>query len=234
MRSRSPLCRFAVSARAETLPGSASGLLRPYRGVCSAPNDDTPAKRIGQAMRNFVPFFALIGLLAACGQGPVRYAAAPVPSGAPIGISVSQLEVREVSLPAYARTEEIWREAENGALSSDSSVLWADEPERGVTMELSRHLATMTGARVAAEPWPFEDLPQARLTVRVQDMVAGADGQFRMTGQYFVASLTAGRDRSGEFRVSAPYALDGGAPAIAAARAQAVRDLARLIADRGF
>lgn len=185
-------------------------------------------------MRFLVPLFALMGLLAACGQGPVRYAAAPVPSGAPIGIGVSQLEVREVSLPAYARTEEIWREAENGALSSDASVLWADDPERGVTMELSHHLAAMTGARVAAEPWPFEDLPQARLIVRVQDMVAGADGQFRMTGQYYVASLSAGRDRSGEFRVTAPYALDGGAPAIAAARAQAVRDLARLIADRGF
>lgn len=185
-------------------------------------------------MRLLFPLIAAVAVLAACGQSPVRYAAAPVPSGDQISIGLSQLEVREVSLPAYAQSEEIWRETEEGALTSDSSVLWADDPARGVTMELSHHLGTLTGARVAAEPWPFEDLPQARLVVRIQDMVAGADGQFRMSGQYFVARLSAGRDRSGEFRVSAPYALDGGAQSIAAARATAVRDLARLIADRGF
>ncbi|NDR56967.1 PqiC family protein [Aliiruegeria sabulilitoris] len=185
-------------------------------------------------MRLQILLVALLALVTACGQGPVRYAAAPVPSGGRISIGVSQLEVREVSLPAYARSEEIWRESEGGALTSDSSVLWADDPARGITMELSQHLSTMTGARVAAEPWPFEELPQARLFVRVQQMVAGADGQFRMSGQYFVAALSAGRDRSGDFAVSAPFVLDGGAPAIAAARATAVRDLARLIADRGF
>ena len=185
-------------------------------------------------MRLLFSSIALLVLLVACGQAPVRYAAAPVPSGNRISIGLSQLEIREVSLPAYARTEEIWREGEGGDLESNSSVLWADEPARGVTMELSHHMAAMTGARVAAEPWPFEDLPQARLVVRVHEMVAGADNRFRMSGQYFVARLSAGSDRSGTFEVSAPFAPDGGAPAIAAARAAAVRDLARVIADRGF
>ncbi len=185
-------------------------------------------------MRLILFIVPLIGLLASCGQPSVRYAAAPVASGDRISIGLSKLEVREVSLPAYARSEEIWREAENGALTSDAATLWADDPARGVTMELSHHLATMSGARVAAEPWPFEDLPQARLVVRVQEMVAGADGQFRISGQYFVAHLEGGRDRSGEFDIAAPFSVDGGAPAIAGARAAAVRDLARLIADRGF
>ena len=185
-------------------------------------------------MRSLYPLLAVLALLAACGQSPVRYAAAPVPSGDRIAINVSRLEVREVSLPAYARSEEIWRETAGGALESDSSVLWADDPSRGVTMELSQHLASLTGARVAAEPWPFEDLPQARLVVRVQEMVAGANGQFRMSGQYFASHMSGAADRSGAFRVSAPFAPDGGAPAIAAARATAVRDLARLIADQGF
>ncbi|MFD0980493.1 PqiC family protein [Tropicimonas aquimaris] len=185
-------------------------------------------------MRLVLPALAFSLLLTACSAPPVRYAAAPVASGDRIGISVSQLEVREVSLPTYAQSEEIWREAEGGALEADSSALWADDPARGVTMELSQHLAAFTGARVAAEPWPFEDLPQARLIVRVSEMVAGADGRFRLSGQYFVSRLSAGRDYSGTFNVSAPIAPDSGSSGIAAARAVAVRDLARQIASRGI
>ncbi|WP_093362345.1 PqiC family protein [Tropicimonas isoalkanivorans] len=182
-----------------------------------------------------LPFaLAVICLLAACGGPAVRYAAPPVPSGSRIGISVSRLEVREVSLPAYAQTEEIWQEFADGSLRSESDTLWADDPSRGVTLELSQHLSALTGARVAAEPWPFEDLPQARLDVRVSEMVAGADGRFRLAGQYYVASYGGGRDRSGDFRVSAPIVPDSGSPGIAAARAAAVRDLARLIASRGI
>ncbi|PRY24185.1 hypothetical protein CLV78_10349 [Aliiruegeria haliotis] len=185
-------------------------------------------------MRLMLPALLVTLALAACGDAPVRYAAQPVPSGAPIRINVSQLEVREVSLPAYARTEEIWRETAAGALEADASTLWADDPARGMTQELTSHLSALSGARVAAEPWPFEDLPQARLVVRMDEMVAGIDGTFRMSGQYFVARLSSGRDASGSFRVAAPIAPDSGAAGVAAARAAAVRDLARLIADRGL
>lgn len=185
-------------------------------------------------MRLFLVLLAATLALAACGKSPVRYATPAVSSGARIPVSVSQLEVREVSLPTYAQTEEIWRETGNGALEADSQVLWADDPARGVTQELVRHLSALTSAKVAAEPWPFEDLPQARLVVRVDDMVAGADGRFRMTGQYFVAHSNGGRDTAGGFNVSAPIVPDSGTPGIAAARANAVRDLARLVADRGL
>ncbi|MFV0360777.1 PqiC family protein [Tropicimonas sp.] len=181
-------------------------------------------------------FSALVStlVLAGCSGAPVRYATPPVAAGERIGISVSQIEVREVELPSYARTEEIWIEGEDGALKADSSVLWADEPARGVTQELVRNLAGLTGARIAAEPWPFEDLPQTRLFVRVDEMVAGADGRFRLSGQYFVARVSAGRDGAGSFSVSAPIAPDSGKPGIAAARAAAVRDLARTIAAQGL
>lgn len=185
-------------------------------------------------MRPLILALLSLALLAGCGADPVRYASPPVASGNRIPVSVGQLEVREVSLPAYARTEEIWRETPGGALEADTSVLWADDPARGVTQELSGHLAALTGARVAAEPWPFEDLPQARLVVRVDEMLAGADGRFRLSGQYFVARLSAGRDTAGTFRVSAPIPPESGVPGIAAARAAAVRDLARLIAARGL
>ncbi|RYH08949.1 membrane integrity-associated transporter subunit PqiC [Tropicimonas sp. IMCC6043] len=185
-------------------------------------------------MRLTLCLVALLAGLAACGPAPMRYAAPQVASGDRISIGVSRLEVREVSLPTYAQGEEIWRETESGAIESDPKSLWADDPARGVTLELSRHLAALSGAKVAAEPWPFEDLPQARLFVRVEEMVAGSDAVFRMSGQYFIARLTGGREVSGTFAVRAPIGGDGSPQAIAAARATAVRDLARLIAGRGF
>ncbi|MEM9250113.1 MAG: ABC-type transport auxiliary lipoprotein family protein [Pseudomonadota bacterium] len=181
-------------------------------------------------------FCATVALatLAGCGGAPERFAAPLAPSGGRIPINVSLLEVRQVSLPSYALDEEIWYETETGALTADSGLLWADDPVRGVTLELSRQLAAISGARVAAEPWPFEELPQARVEVRADEFIAGANGQFRISGQYFAVALSAGGDRASDFAVSAPIAPDSGLPGIAAARAAAIRDLARVIAQDGF
>jgi uncharacterized lipoprotein YmbA len=177
---------------------------------------------------------AALALLAGCGAPPERFAAPLAPAGERIAVTVRQLEVRQVSLPSYARDEEIWIETAEGALTADNGRLWADDPERGMTLELSRQLSAITGARVAAEPWPFDQIPQARLELRVDSFIAGADGRFRITGQYFVASTDRGRDRAASFAVSAPIAPESGPPGIAAARAQATRDLARLIARDGL
>jgi len=72
--------------------------------------------------------------LAACSGPTARY---PVPQPEiteTIGISFGSVEVRDVSLPAYAASDEISRETAEGALSSSSSVLWADAPDRAVSL----------------------------------------------------------------------------------------------------
>lgn len=174
-------------------------------------------------------------LLAACSGPPAqRFAVPAVGAGERIGIGVRSLEVVEVSLPTYARSEEIWRETPGGALESDPKTLWADEPTRGMTQELSRQLSALTGARVAAEPWPFDEPAAARLEVRVDEMVAGADGRFRLSGQFYTTRRSGDRDRATAFAVSAPIAPESGARGIAAARGLAVRDLARKIAASGL
>ena len=182
--------------------------------------------------------FIIIGLsllaLTGCSESAVRYAAPPIESGTKVKISVARLEVTEVSLPAYAKSEEIWRETETGGLVSDASILWADDPSRSITLELSKHLSAITGARVAAEPWPFEEPAQSRLTVRVEELLASQAGIFKMSGTYYVSKNDDGRERSGSFQIDTPIAADGGASEIAAARAIAVRDLAQLIAKRGI
>lgn len=174
-------------------------------------------------------------LLAACGGPTLRYAVPPVPTGDRIAASARGVEVRDVTLPAYAEIEEIFFEGPDGALTSDPNLLWADLPSRAMTLQLSRTLAATTGARVAAEPWPFDAFPDARVEVRVSEMVAGRGNVFRLSGVYYVGRPDGtGAERSGDFAIAIPYDPEGGVPAIAAARAAAVRDLGRLIARDGL
>lgn len=173
--------------------------------------------------------------LAGCAVTPDRYA---VPAPEPVAqqrIAFRALEIREVSLPAYAAADEISLQDTTGKLVSDGSVLWADTPDRAVALELARHLSRISGARVASSPWPFEAFPDARLDVRFETLVAGDDGQFRATGQYFVAVEEGkGRERSGYFELAVPYDVEGGPAAIAAARGRIIVDLAAFIARNGL
>lgn len=178
---------------------------------------------------------AALTILSACGGETLRYSvpAAPV-TEKKIAIAYRSVELLAVSLPAYAASEQIHVRGEGGALLASSELLWSDDPSRAVTLELGRYLSQMTGARVAPEPWPFADRASVRVDVRVEEMLADGDTLFLMSGQYFVAPDTGGRDRSGLFSISAPIATGGGAAAIAAARGEVVRDLARKIARDGL
>lgn len=176
-----------------------------------------------------------VAVLAGCGGAAQRFtvppAAVPLQN---VTIAYRSVELLEVSLPTYAASDEIHIRGDDGAVSSSSDTLWADQPARSVTLELSRYLAQMTGARVAPEPWPFADRAAVRVDVRVEEMLAEGNGTFLMTGQYFVAPELGGRDRSGLFSLSAPIVAEGGAAAIAAARGQVVRQLAEEIARKGL
>ncbi|QPM91240.1 PqiC family protein [Pseudooceanicola algae] len=146
----------------------------------------------------------------------------------------TSVEVQDVSLPDYAASGQIPERQADGSISSSRSVLWADEPTRAVTMELSRLLRQITGAEIAAEPWPFYDNAQAQLLVRVESMLAEGDGSFRLTGQFFVAPRDGRSGRSSDFMISVPVAAPGGPGAIADARSAAVLALAQRIARDGL
>lgn len=173
--------------------------------------------------------------LAACGDPAQRYAVPAVTPLATVGISYRSVEVREVTLPTYAQLEEIFVETEDGALTSSTALLWADDPTRATTLELTRALSAITGARVASEPWPFDSYADVRVEVRVEEFIASARGEFRLSGQYFVATLDGGsRDRALPFRVSVPMAGNAGPAGIAAARGAAMTQLAEQIARDGL
>lgn len=181
---------------------------------------------------------ALLGLamtLSACGGTPDLYSVQPPAVTETLRISFGSVQVNDVSLPSYAAANEIAIEDETGKLLTKTNTLWADTPERAVALELAGHLARMSGARVASEPWPLEEFPEARLDVRFERLIAGVDGQFRAAGQYFVAVREGGRrERAETFDLSVPYDPEGGPQAIARARGQLILDLAREIARTGL
>ena len=183
---------------------------------------------------NLIGATAALALLAGCGDNALRYSVPAVPvTQERVGIAYNSVEVLAVSLPSYAAAEEIYIRGADGALTSSTDLLWSDDPSRAVTLELTRYLGQITGARVAPEPWPFAERAAARLDVRVEEMYA-EPGRFVMTGQFFGAPEDGGRDRAGLFSLAAPIPEGGGAAASAAARAQVMRDLAADIARRAL
>ena len=180
-----------------------------------------------------IAMLAAIAALAACGAPDERVAVPRADAGAKQRISYSSVSIREVSLPTYAASEDIFVSGPDGKITADDGLFWADTPGRAVTLELTRYLAQITGARVASEPWPFLDRPQVELELRIEEMLAYADGTFRMSGQYFVAPEN-GRDRARLFSLSVPIGGTFSAQDIASARGAVMRQLAGEIATNGL
>jgi uncharacterized lipoprotein YmbA len=178
---------------------------------------------------------SVLVVLAACSATPSRFAVPVVTPELRQPISFRTVELREVSLPVYAQSEEISVEGLDGGITVRSGLLWADLPARAMTLDLGQALRTITGAQVASEPWPFDARPQARLEVRVEEMIASERGEFRLSGQYFVGAFDGSeRGRAQSFALSVPLDPDAGPAAIALARGTATVLLAEAIARDGL
>ncbi|WP_193141412.1 MULTISPECIES: PqiC family protein [unclassified Meridianimarinicoccus] len=184
-------------------------------------------------MRFFRPFAViLLGLVAGCGGIDTQIPLPEASTSLRLRPLVSSIEVRDMSLPRYADADEIVLLNEDGGLETLSGNLWADTPSRASTYALADALGTITGARVAAEPWPFTDSPAAQVQVRVSQMHGDASGVFRLKGQYAISPVASGlADRSGQFDITTP--LTGDTPhAVAQAQSRAITELAETIARR--
>lgn len=124
--------------------------------------------------------------LAGCAGQPDRLALTPTASTLQLQPLVGSVMVRTVSLPTYAAAEEIPLQDANGLIVADGDILWADDPQRAVTLAISTSLAQIISADVSPEPWPFVGLPDVAVDIRVTRMIAAADGTFQLAGQYFV------------------------------------------------
>lgn len=128
----------------------------------------------------------LVPLLGACTDTTVRYVMEPAKSELRVRVPVKLLLVRTVSLPTYAAAEEIAIQGDDGTILAGSAGLWADDPERAVTLAVSRHLNQMTTATVAPDPWPLSEAPDSVVDIRVEQFLATNAGIVRLSGQYFL------------------------------------------------
>ena len=177
-------------------------------------------------------------LLAACGGQPDRLVVPPVATEVttPQRAAFSSVELRDVSLPLHAQEADIFVQEEDGLIRAQKGMTWADDPIRTVTMELARGLSDLTTATVAAEPWPFEAYPAARMELRLSEFVASrVDSSFHARGQYFVSDMAgSNRNRSGQINLRVPLPEKFGPTEIAAAQAAIVAQIAGEIARQGL
>lgn len=180
-------------------------------------------------------FAAPLLVLAACGSNATRISVPELPVPAQVAVGVGSVELIEVELPAYADGDTIFVQT-GVALRRAGGAVWADDPSRAVTLELARALHAIAGIPVAPEPWPYDGDPDVQLDLRLAEF--GPDRlrmAFVVRGLYFVAAQgdRAGPNRAREVAVSAPLA-DLNPATIAVARAQAVNQLAAVIAAEGL
>ncbi len=175
--------------------------------------------------------FLAIAALSACGAPTDRLALTPAPSAMELRPLVGSAMVRTVSLPTYAAAEEIAFETDTGLITSNEAVLWADDPERAVTLVISDTLGDILNTDVGPDPWPFVGLPDVAIDIRVTQMLAGADGQFRLTGQFFVGGDGISfRNSAHRFAIRQPM-QDQSLSSIATAQAAALLVLSEDIAQ---
>lgn len=176
--------------------------------------------------------FVLVAALAGCSGTQTRIATPAVTSDLRVNALVGSVLVQTVSLPAYAAAEELAVETAPGVITSTGELLWADDPERAVTLRLSGHLNEILNATVSPDPWPFPGLPDVGVDVRVSDMLARADGSYLLAGTFFVGGDGIDfRQSSDAFNIVIPLA-DAEPGTVATAQAQAILDLAEAIARR--
>ncbi len=170
--------------------------------------------------------------LAACAPPVTQILIPPADTELSVRPLVGSLEVRDMSLPRYAASDDLVVLGEDGGIDTLRGLVWADTPERALTLRLADSLGAITGARVAGEPWPFADLPAAQLTVRVSDLLASSDGVLRFRGHYAIAAVDSDlADRDGSFDLSVP--LRSLSPqAVAEAHSTALSRLAETVARR--
>ncbi|MEM6825404.1 MAG: PqiC family protein [Pseudomonadota bacterium] len=175
------------------------------------------------------PLFLTCLLVACAGPEEPRFLIEPAAPDRKERIAVATIEVRDVSLPAYAAEPVIYAEDISGALMPLGASLWADDPVRGVTTALVADLSDRTTATVAAEPWPLSEPAQARLDVRVAQAFARADGVFTLSGQFAVASPDdVVREFVRRFEIKVPVVGEGSG-AVARAQSSAIGELAALV-----
>lgn len=92
----------------------------------------------------------------------------------------------ELSLPAYARNNQITTALSEYRLSEDDDHRWASPPSEALTAALSKTLERSTGDIVIQSPYPSGVQPDIRVSITFDRILRGQGGRAEMSGQYFM------------------------------------------------
>jgi uncharacterized lipoprotein YmbA len=132
-----------------------------------------------------------------------RYAVAPAFSPMKVQTDIRSISVSEVSLPSYAKESGIFVEDGSGAVLRVPNADWADDTERAMRLALIRHLASLSGAEVAPDPWPLGGVPEAEVRLVVEQMLVDRTDTMRLSGQFSIRrDVATSRSQIRQFEIS--------------------------------
>lgn len=182
-------------------------------------------------IKRLAPLFLVLAA-AACSGTLTRIDTPQLQSGLSLNAFVGSAVVQTVSLPSYASAEELSVESAPGVITTTDDLLWADEPERAMTLMVARQLDDILTATVGPDPWPFPGLPDVTIDIRVTEMIGRSDGAYHLAGTYFVGGDGIDfRNTSQAFDIAVPVA-DLNPGTLASAQAQAILQLSESIARK--
>lgn len=165
--------------------------------------------------------------LAACGS-PVTTRYYLLETGTPMTAhdqtSGELIGLREVSLPLYARRQQIALRQPGGDITVSDTDRWATEPARAISGMIANRVSAQTAQPVIIEPWPLGSNPEYLVQVETSELLGAFDGELRFAGQIRISRPSGGMLRTDTFDIRVP--VDGASyGALSAAQAEAVTEL---------
>ena len=132
----------------------------------------------------------LCAVIAACASAPdpILYTLADRSPSEGSLVSEQIIGLSELTLPAYARNQQITTAISPYRVTEDDDHRWAIPPSEALTTALSNALETSSGSTVLQRPYPAGVRPDIRLSLSFDRLLRGPNGEAEMTGQYLIQS----------------------------------------------
>ncbi|MEO1305809.1 MAG: PqiC family protein [Pseudomonadota bacterium] len=132
----------------------------------------------------------LCAVVAACASAPdpILYTLADRSPSEGSLVSEQIIGLSELTLPAYARNQQITTAISPYRITEDDDHRWAIPPSEALTTALSKALETSSGNTVLQRPYPAGVRPDIRLSLSFDRLLRGPNGEAEMTGQYLIQS----------------------------------------------
>ena len=132
----------------------------------------------------------LCAVVAACASAPdpILYTLADRSPSEGSLVSEQIIGLSELTLPAYARNQQITTAISPYRITEDDDHRWAIPPSEALTTALSKALETSSGSTVLQRPYPAGVRPDIRLSLSFDRLLRGPNGEAEMTGQYLIQS----------------------------------------------